>query len=380
MIGSLPPMKGISQYCMSLANALSEIVDLDFISFKKLYPRFLYPGGVDKDDSTSGSEARFRNRDLMHGYNPVTWVRTGLTCDGDLVHLQWWSYFLFPAYLTILLLLKIRRKRVVMTIHNVTPHENARVGRFATRVLLNGTDGIIVHSEANKKALCRNYRIARRRKVFVVPHGVLSAPETSLTPEEARAALGVERSKKIILFFGNIRPYKGLKTLLTAMKEIRTELPEAILVIAGQPWEDWSEYENIIERLGLSKHVLVRTEYIGMKDVPVFFMSADLVVLPYSEFDAQTGVGLMALNYGKPLVITKVGALEDLVDNPIATTEPGDADGLARNIKAILRNPEILLGLAEDSRRLAGKFQWQVIAQKTLDSYRSLLRETNDLQ
>jgi len=349
------------------------VADVEFISFRKLYPEFLYPGGKDKDESIYDLESKCRRKNLLHGYNPLTWIKVGLGSTGDVIHMQWWSYVLFPAYFTILTLLKTKQKRILITVHNVTPHENATVGRLTTGILLNFADVIVVHSEANRRTLLEKYRIAQRKRVLVIPHGVLSAPKTSLTPKEARSVLGIDVDRKVVLFFGNIRPYKGLKTLLIAMKDVLVNVPGAILVIAGQPWKDWKEYEKLIRDLGLSSNVILKTGFVDMKDVPVLFLSADLVVLPYSGFDAQSGVGLLAINYGRPLIVTRVGGLDELVENPISIVEPMAPGMLADNIATILANQDLLTRLSESSRRLARKFRWSNIADMSVTAYRSLM-------
>lgn len=374
LIGSLPPMKGISQYCLALCNALSDIADVDFFSFKKLYPEFLYPGGRDKDDSYSDYTVKCDRRNTLHGYNPLTWVKAALACKGDVIHVQWWSYVLFPAYFTMLTLLRIRRKKVVMTVHNVLPHEHATAGRIFTQILLNLVDGVIVHSDSNKNAFLETYSGVGRKKLFIIPHGVLSVPTTNLTPEEARSKLGMDLRGRVLLFFGNIRPYKGLNILLTSLKEIVHRFPDTTLLIAGQSWNDWKEYEDQIRGMDLTRNVTARTSFVHMEDIPLFFLSADIVVLPYLDFEAQSGVGLMALNYGKPLVVTRVGGLDELIEDAIAAVEPANPAKLAESINTILGDPTLLERMSESSTKMAAKFQWPGIARLTIEAYTDVLK------
>ena len=373
MIGTLPPMKGISRYCYFLASAISDLVDLEFISFKKLYPDFLYPGGTDKEQTSEKLTIKFKREDNLHGWNPVTWIKSALQCSGNIVHLQWWSIVLFPACFVLLILSKIRCKRIVVTIHNVIPHEHAKIGKILTRILINFSDAIIVHSNSNKEVLIKKYPNVKEDYVFVVPHGLLSFDEKIYDTNTAKALLGIPSNLKTVLFFGNIRPYKGLKYLIKAMSKVTRILPSTRLIIAGHSWEDWREYEQLIEKENMIDKVIIKREYINSKEAQILFAATDLVVLPYEEFDAQSGVGLMALNYCKPMLVTSVGGLPELVQDPISVVEPKNSEMLADKIVFILRDVELLSKLEKDAIRNREKYQWSKIANLTLQIYARLL-------
>ncbi|MDH7508755.1 MAG: glycosyltransferase family 4 protein [Methanomassiliicoccales archaeon] len=376
MIGTLPPLKGISRYCYFLCSALSNLVDIEFVSFRKLYPNFLYPGGVDTEKKSEELIMKFRRRNDLHGYNPLTWLKTGIYCSGDVVHAQWWSPLLFPAYFTILILARVRCKRVVITVHNVIPHENTKIGKVLTSMLLKFADFIIVHSDSNKEILFKEYRNLDRDHVFVVPHGLLSFPNAPYDKRKAKDILGIPISAKAILFFGNIRPYKGLKNLIKAMEKVTKTLPNTMLIIAGHCWEDWHEYERLIKELNIEDKIIVRKGYVEPMDVPLLFAATDLVVLPYETFDAQSGVGLAALNYCKPMIVTAVGGLPELVLDSISVVEPKNHELLASRIIMILRDPRLLSKLEEDSKKIREEYGWQRIAEITYRIYEELLRPT----
>ncbi len=368
LIGTLPPLKGISQYCGGLFSELKNIGPFEFITFSKLYPQFLYPGGNDKDGHV-GTNSDYYS---IHGYDPRTWIYAGLNIKGRVVHAQWWSFPLFPAFYSILLLSKIRSKKIVITIHNVTPHENRLLGKISTKILLKIANKIIVHSNANKISLIEAYPKINSSDVAVIPHGILSPPGPAYTLDSARQKLGIPSSSHVVLFFGNIRPYKGLDMLLIAINLARTRISNLHLIIAGKSWQDWNLYEQQIDKLGLRDITTIRNEFIPSEEIGLYFASADLVVLPYKNFDAQSGVGLTALNYGKPLMVTKEGGMSDLVSDDIALLSPNDPIQLSEKIIRVFLEPDLLRKMANDSVIIARQFQWSSIAQATLELYNEI--------
>jgi hypothetical protein len=147
MLGSFPPLRGISSYCFELATSVAgDACRVEFISFKKMYPAFLYPGRDLKDDHTFPP---VRNRHLqvkrnIAWYNPVGWILAGLKSRASLLHAQWWSLPLAPVYLCLCIIFKIRRKPIVFTIHNVLPHERSPFFYCLSRLLFSLGDHFIV--------------------------------------------------------------------------------------------------------------------------------------------------------------------------------------------------------------------------------------------
>ena len=375
IVGSLPPVKGVSAYTLSLLEALDQRGNLaiDFVGFRGIYPRWAYPGG-DPDEPQGhtpllmGVEPR-RN---LSWYNPFSWLAAGVRMRGDVVHAQWWSYALAPVYVTLLGLARLRRKRVVMTVHNVEPHEGGFLRRIANRAVFRFAHHYIVHSEANKTSLQRLLRCDTAR-ISVLPHGVLETPRTGMSRPTARLKLGIAGDARVILCFGNIRPYKGVDVLLRAFAQIAADDPRAQLVIAGQPWGDWTPYQRLIDELGIDKRILRRLEYIPSSDVESYFVAADVVALPYTHFDAQSGVGTRALPFGRPLVVTNTGGLPDLVLEDEAIVPSGDAGALARALERVLGDQSLQDRMAVDSLALAASLGWDAIAERTVAIYAAVL-------
>lgn len=375
MVGTLPPIKGISPYCKDLVKSLSKLVKVNFIGFRSLYPEIFYPGGTKSNGLDEKCDFdNVHKWEIIDYYNPVSWVNAGLKGDSKVLHVQWWAQPLAPIFFTILLIARVRDRKTLITVHNVEPHEKNRLSAFINKVVFSLGDEFIVHNERSKKCISQSFNIDMNR-IHVVPHGILKL-ETSqtLSKMDAREVLKINSNDKVLLFFGNIRDYKGLDVLLEAMSFLLEKMEGLKLIIAGNPWVKWGKYEEIIEKKGLTDRIIKNLGFIEPEEVNVFFSASDLVVLPYKYFEAQSGVGTLAISYGKPMLVTDVGGLPDLVMNERAIALPNDAEDLALKIANILQDEQLYNDLEEKSVKLASEYDWGTIASKTVHIYESLLK------
>jgi len=375
MIGTLPPLKGISTYCLELAKSLSKEIHLEFFSFRKLYP--VYPGGKIEDESSMLCLRKIKDLEVKHQlvyYNPFSWIWVGLTFKGSEIHVHWWTIFFSPIYFSIFLIAKLRRKKIVITAHNVLPHETGKIDKFVTKVIFSFADKIIVHSKSNIEQ-CINVLSISRGKLVKIPHGTLDLfKDKDVTKDVAIERLGIPPNMKIVLYFGNIRRYKGVDTLIEAFNILSKKYGKVVLVIAGKPWEDWKKYEKLIERFGLKNQIKLFLDYILFTEVKYFFTAADLVVLPYTRFSSQSGVGLTALSFHKPVIVTDVGGLTDLVIDKRFVVRPDNPIELAEKMRLAVEDEELLELLSTDSEKLSKRYSWDNIAEKTLEVYEKLLK------
>lgn len=370
MFGSLPPLRGISAYCLELARSLAEKSDLEFISFSSMYPRRLYPGGDPNDPSLPPLNGeKFSVRRSLAWHNPLGWASEALRVRPDVIHVQHWSLPLAPIWATILLSARMRNLPTVLTLHNVAPHEKSQAYIRATRSLAHLAGRCIVHSEINKRQAIHLLGLPPR-KISVVRHGTLS-PCVAHPPDRlgARARLDLPMNAPVALFFGSIRPYKGVDFLLEAFARMLPRLPEARLVIAGKPWNDWSCTLHRIVGLGISDRVQTFADYIPSNQMQDFLDAADLCVFPYSHFQAQSGAALTAIAFHKPLIVTDVGALPELVPDRRFVIQYGCIESLSEALFSALADPGQLKRMAEQSSLVARQHSWEDIASNTLDVY-----------
>ena len=375
VLGTLPPIRALSSYCFELTRSLSQICEVEFLSFKKIYPAFLYPGGKPDDDHTYPEirEPNVRIRRRLAWYNPFSWLFEGFTATGDLLHAQWWSMPLFPVYLIICICFKLKKKPVIFTVHNVLSHEKSRLYNKSSRFLFKLGDHFIVHSSLNKKQLMDFYGISDRR-ISIIPHGSLNL---HIRPQADRLILrkqfGLYPENKVVLLFGAIRPYKGIDSAILAFAEIVKKIPDARLLIAGRLWEDWTPYDRLIHDLDLMESVITHLDYIPSGNVHQFFEVADLCIFPYHHFDSQSGAGAAALSFRKPMIVSDVGGLPELVKDRRFVVPPGNHKALAEAMTCCLENPAILLGMASDAETISEQFAWPEIAKQTMAVYQQAL-------
>ncbi|MCP4694635.1 MAG: glycosyltransferase family 4 protein, partial [Desulfobacterales bacterium] len=258
MLGSLPPLRALSGYCLALAAAMAEQGEIEFISFKEIYPRRLYPGGGLRDDHTfpAMDQPALTVRRKLTWSNPLTWISEGLFTRAPLLHAQWWSLPLGLIYFFVCGGFKLRRKPVVFTVHNVLPHDASPLFIHVSRLLFRLGDHFIVHTEQNRRQLMAHYRIPADR-VSLIPHGLLDFHVNSEADRTAiRREMGFRPGDKVILLFGAIRSYKGVDTALEAFSRVYEKIPRARLLIAGKTWEDWTPYARRIEALNIQKAVV----------------------------------------------------------------------------------------------------------------------------
>ena len=377
MLGTLPPLLGISPYCAALAMALAENTKVEFVSFQKHYPKWLYPGNALEDLTTEAPfHANLEIRRRLNWFNPIGWVLEAMRVSGQILHVQWWSLPLGPIMLTVMWIARARGIPQVLTVHNIQPHEKSALYRWVTRALFSQTDRFIVHSMRNASELHELYHVPKE-KIRVVPHGVLhSASSSPEAMEVIRSRLQLSPESSIILLFGGIRPYKGVETALEALNLITERNPNVVLLIVGALRMDFRRCQEIIDQRNLHQHVRTVFNYVPESEISNYFCLSDLVILPYERFSSQSGVGLLALSIPRPLIVSDIGALPELVDDPLCVVPPGDPNALADSTIEILTNSLLRERLIDVARVKASEHSWEAIAQKTLSIYDDLTGET----
>ncbi len=312
VLGPTHPIKGgISHYTTILVRELRKKHDVRFISYKFQYPKFLYPGTGQTDDKSEG--IRIDNEPIFHSMNPFSLsriVREIRRDDPDIFLLNWVTFFFAPHIHYMLKRVKPLRTRSLMICHNVKQHEDRPMEAYFTRMAFRHCDRFIVHSEEDRNNLLQ-YRPDANVKKNLHPTYDIFATEYPWERDAARAALDVDG--EVLLFFGVVRPYKGLKHLIDAMPAI-LEKRKVTLLVVGDFWGGPEEYRKQIGKLGVGEHVRLFDQYTPNEEVGKYFMASDLAVLPY-ESATQSGITQIAYGFGLPCVVTNVGGLPEVVDD-----------------------------------------------------------------
>ena len=356
MIGPVYPYKGgIAHYTGLLCRALSKKYHVSMISFSLQYPRFLYRK-EQKDcgnDTFQIKEARFG----LNTLNPFSWAATAWHIRKqapDLIIFQWWHPYFAPCYYGIQKLL--RGHKTLFVCHNVFPHERFPLDRFLAKVVLKAGDFHIVHSRQDENDLKSLKNDPRHIRATHPTYGVFRM--TGMTKDAARRQMNLPPAGKIMLFFGFVRDYKGLDILIDALTISKKEIPDIKLLIAGDFAADKTAYMEQIKANGAQENVDIHEGYIPDREVEKFFACCDVVVLPYKSA-TQSGIAQIAYGFGKPVIVTDVGGLPEIVQEGKTgyVVRAGDAGELAAAIARFFENRDGI-DFAANIRKESYKYTW----------------------
>ncbi len=313
IIGPAHPLRGgLATFNQRLAEQfIAEGHSCELISFSLQYPALLFPGKTQFSSDQAPEHLTIHSK--INSVNPVNWLQTGNWLrkkNYDIIVVRYWLPFMGPALGTILRLVKKgNHTKIICIADNIIPHEKRFGDEGFTRYFLPVCDAFITMSE---KVLQDLRRFEKHKKAQLVQHPLYDAFGEIISKESARQHLGLANDQKIILFFGFIRKYKGLDLLLEAMAEIKLKAENIQLLIAGEFYEDEKPYLEIIERLNLKDRIILKNTFIPDSEVKYYLCAADAVIQPYRNA-TQSGVTPLAYHFEKPMVVTNVGGLPDLV-------------------------------------------------------------------
>ncbi len=358
LIGPVLPYRGgIAQYTTMLHRALSSRSDLITISFKRQYPKWLYPGksGLDPD------YIKFREPNvfyILNQLNPFTWLKVCRLLIGHSTYsviIPWWTVFWAPCFWFISAYLRYKGIQVLFLCHNIIEHESAFWRVQLTKWILRNGSCFVVHAKeevSNLNTLIPNARIS------IHPHPIYN----QFPHAEGRLP---RRSKLELLFYGFVRSYKGLPVLVEAMHLLKGE--DVFLTVAGEWWEDDRALRKRIEDKDLKDKIEVIDRYITKKETAEFFCRADVVVLPYRS-GSGTGVIPLAYHYRKPVIATIVGGLPDVVDDGVSgrLVKPEDPYAMAEVIREFLQKSTT--DMREGIAKVSSPMTWDSLAKCILNS------------
>jgi glycosyltransferase involved in cell wall biosynthesis len=338
LVGPVYPYRGgIAHYTTSLAKAIQVGHTLQLISFKRQYPAWLYPGQSDRDPSSERLEVQAEY--ILDPVNPFSWRSTCREIEAyapQRVVLQWWTTYWAPAFGYLARRLTSLGIPVVYLIHNVLPHEVRPWDRWLARLALKPANSFIVQTSRENDRL---QTLLPGRTSVLCPHPVYDLFTSQHIPQgEARSRLRIPADKRVILFFGIVRPYKGLHDLLEAMSLLGDNTGRVHLLVAGEIWGDPSIYQRQIENLGLKDRVTIDNRYIPNEEVPLFFSAVDLFAAPYTAGTAS-GATKLALGFGLPAVVTRNivdDTLQHHTEQDVFVSEPNNPADLSRTIQRAL--------------------------------------------
>lgn len=364
-IGPTYPFRGgIAHYSTLLVQHLRQRHDVRFFSYIKQYPKWLYPGNTAMDPSPDSTALRIPCERILTPMNPWTWWKTYrkiVEYQPDVLLLQWWTPFWSPMLFFLTRLIRHRTNiRMLFICHHIIAPDGGLFDWFLARRILWRGHAFIVMSEEDFALLRRALPKGTIRGTTHPPYDVFS--RTPMSQAEARERLGISPDEHVLLFFGFVRRYKGLRHLIKALPEVRAEIPVKLLVV-GEFWEDERPYRDLVRQLGLQDAVQFHSEYVPNEEMPIYFSAADGVVLPYLEA-TQSGVAQLAVGFEKPMIATSVGGMpEAIVDGTTGLiVPPGDSKALSAAILRYFRD-DLAEPFAHNIRITKEEASWQPLVQ-----------------
>lgn len=291
------------------------------VSFRKLYPRLLFPGTTEIDTSRLKLDAGALS--ILTPLGPLTWFtafRRIRVFAPEVVVFQWWHPFFSLLVGTLARALGRHGVKPVIECHNIFPHERNPLDRSLLKFAFSPAGQLITHSRCDQQAAAAI--------VPGKPVAVCALP----TLEEFSGHTSPNRSGRTILFFGKVRKYKGLAVLLEALPKVLQRF-DCRLVIVGEFYDSIQKYHRLIGRLGIAGHVSIDNRYVPNEEVPVILETADVLVLPYVSA-SSSGVAQIAFSNALPIIASNAGGLsEAIIDGTNGLVFPsGDSDALAEQI------------------------------------------------
>jgi len=330
IVGTAYPYRGgLSAFNERLAYEFKNRGDeVEIYTFTVQYPNFLFPGKTQYSDEPAPAGLSITRR--VNSVNPLNWLSVGNEIARkrpDLLITKYWLPFMAPCLGTIER--RVRRNghtRVVSVLDNIIPHEHRPGDRIFSRYFVRSTHSFVAMSRSVLDDL--SLFDTRKPRTFC-PHPLYDHYGDLISKEEALQLLGLDPAFHYVLFFGFIRDYKGLDLLLDAMADGRFGEKNVKLIVAGEFYGDPKPYMEQIERLQLGDRVVLRTDFIPDSQVNRYFRAADIVAQPYKSA-TQSGVTQIAFHFEKPMLVTRVGGLAEIVpDGKVGYVVEPDARQIA---------------------------------------------------
>lgn len=337
-------LSGISVYTVRLANALAERHQVGLITMRRLIPTRLYPGWR----RVGTNLTQLERDDRVAHYDGVDWywlpsiVRAAWFMARQRPHVvvfQWWTGTVVHSYVALALIARLLRARIVVEFHEVMAVEELgmrlayRYVKAVVPIFMRLADGFAVHSDYDRALVRQTWRVGERRPIGIVPVGPFDHYQSTASGDEALREAPADATN--LLFFGVIRPYKGLQDLVLAF-EMLDDDGAFWLTVVGETWEGWTEPVDMIERSPRRARMTLINRYVSDAELHRHLSGADAVVLPYVR-SSLSGPLHVAMGYGLPIVISDVGGNVEAAEGyqGLVLVPPGDAAGIATGLRRV---------------------------------------------
>ena len=351
-----PYRGGIAVFTERLARAFQmEKDDVNITTFSLQYPNFLFPGKSQYSSSERPTDIKITSE--VNSINPFNWIKVATKINKekpDLVIIRYWLPFMSPCLGTIARLLNKKIKILAIT-DNVIPHEKRLGDRFLTAYFIKSCDAYLTLSKSVLEDLTQFTKSAFKK---FIPHPIYDTFGEKVSKSEAIQNLALNSRDRYLLFFGFIRKYKGLDLMLKAMTDDRIKDLGVKLIVAGEFYEDKEEYISLINTLGIKSQVILHSAFISSDDVKNYFCASDMITQTYKTA-TQSGVTQIAYHFERPMLVTDVGGLAEIVPNDrvgyVTSQDPNDISDVIVDFYENNREKEFSLNTKKEKKR----FSWE---------------------
>jgi glycosyltransferase involved in cell wall biosynthesis len=377
IIGTAYPYRGgLAAYNERLARQFAEEGhDVTILTFKLQYPGFLFPGKSQFLEGPAPTTIKIERK--VNSVNPFNWLSIGYKLKSekpDILIFKYWMPFMAPCFGTIARIVKSNRQtKVICILDNVIPHEKGPGDKMLTRYFTGSIDGAIAMSQSVLDDLMQ---FRRDIPVKLSPHPLFDNFGTPATRKEAIIKLGLEQDFRYLLFFGFIREYKGLDLLIKAFANVKLRNEKLKLIVAGEFYEDSAPYMELIKKNNLENEIILFDRFINDDEVNYFFSVADLIVQPYKSA-TQSGVTQIAYHFEKPMLVTNVGGLKEIVPHGrcgyVVNTNPEE---IADSIFDFFENNRNVT-FVTNIKREKEKYSWSKMTDSVSEVYKKCTGDDN---
>jgi glycosyltransferase involved in cell wall biosynthesis len=363
IVGPAHPLRGgLATYNERLCRAfIHQGHDCEILSFSLQYPSLLFPGKTQFSSDPKPDDISIYSE--INSVNPLNWLRVGnkfAQKKYDLVIFRYWMSFMAPSFGTIARMLKQSGARVIAITDNIVPHEKRFFDSAFTAYFLNSCQGFLSMSrEVQAQAMA----LQPNKKVAYVAHPMYDMFGSAQSKMSAKENLGLNPNNNYLLFFGFIRKYKGLNLLLESFAKVDRAKFNLKLIVAGEFYEPAEPYLAQINELGLADDVILKTDFIPNNEVAAYFSASDMVVQTYISA-TQSGVTQIAYFYDKPMLVTDVGGLAELVPaGKVGYVCQQDSTEIAEAIEHFYQEQKydaFSAGVAQEKQ----KFTWEYLTEQ----------------
>ena len=364
---------GIYHYTIKTALEFKKYMDVKVISFKKQYPKFLYPGSQKEESLLELSIED--DCEILNWFDYFSWRKAFkiINKNADLVFIPWWTVILALPLLYLARLSKKNGLKVLIEFHNIFDHDAGMIKFFLTsfviRRLVKYSDLCILHTKENSEKL-RNM-IKCKVNSIILPLGPLYEFNNLVDPNDIYEIYGLSNKKKYLLMFGVVRNYKGLEYAIKAMNILKKKgYYDYHLLVVGEIWINLRKKQDLIHSLGLKNEIIFINKFIPDMHIIPFFKIAEIIIYPYINA-TQSGSLNFAFNTKKPIVATNVGGFKEILIDQVngLLVPPQDSLKLAEAILKLIENKELALEISRSGYNyFKNNCSWNAIIDKILSN------------